>query len=121
MMELGRHKNLWKHTCICQVCTKNAEDEIHFLENCEFYAEIRKPLTQYGRKHELYKLRKNYFDEDICKCNFYIRQLTLASDLGGGGGCQRYLTGCYMYCVLNLIISVIFTIIPHEGSGYYKY
>ena len=44
MIESGRHMKLPKNERMCPVCSEGIEDEVHFLVNCNFYEEIRKPL-----------------------------------------------------------------------------
>ena len=43
-IELLRYQGLPQHECICSVCDKDVESELHFLFECEFYHEARLDL-----------------------------------------------------------------------------
>ena len=40
-IEIGRHKNIKVEERICQLCKGNVETEIHFLQECPLYANLR--------------------------------------------------------------------------------
>jgi len=40
-IEKGRHTNKKREERVCKVCNKSIEDEIHFLNNCQNYNELR--------------------------------------------------------------------------------